>query len=801
MLKCRHRESGQLVAIKKFKDSDEDDQVRKTALREVRLLKQLRHENVVRLTEVFRRKGKLYLVFEYVERTILEDLEQHMDGLSAEETKRLMWQLVKSILYCHSHRILHRDIKPENLLISKDGVLKLCDFGFARPQGGPGAKYSEYVATRWYRAPELLVGDQKYGRGVDVWAIGCMFVEIATGQPLFPGESDVDQLWLIMKCLGRLCDRHVSSMKRNAMLAGLRMPAAHELEPLESRFPQFDLPMLQFLKACLHADPDKRASCEELRGFPYFARVEEMFSPSFRRALEKDREKLRGEEEKALLAKRRKLQKKKAEAAASQQPSFSGTTAGTSFIGLPPKHDAGQRGTAGEADAAPGGDAGGAYDAHPAADRRSRTPAGPGVLGGRAGALPSLQEQEAESLEGGGDGAGALRGGLSSRGARGKGGDPMDTGDRSGDRSGARGGGGGGHPHFGGFGIIGSSKPRDLGGEPDILLVDAPAQGGARGEHPREGNLLAAAAGPRGGDGLPTSLGGARGGLGHGGVTKGGGMHMGGMNSLHRERDLPSGGVSSHVFGLGGLRSRGHYGHFEGGATSGGRAGHSPYDRDAFQKPSLPAIGGGGAGGYGHEPSGGGGDSWGGHSLGGARGMRGGRFTSRGAGGPGGGAEDANLPSMQGGFWKHSPKGSSFNAFPTSTKPRTPYASHGSRPMTRESRPTTRENLDMVLDLRPPMTSHGGYHGGSGVGGGGGRPPPLPPSPPPSRGRRGRRAGGVELSGRAAEERGGEGPAAASGREAEPRELAVPVPALSDRRGKGGEGGHSRGTRSGHAGS
>ena len=291
VLKCR--ESGQLVAMKKFKDSDEDDQVRKTALREVRLLKQLRHENVVRLTEVFRRKGKLYLVFEYVERTILEDLEQHMDGLSAEETKRLMWQLVKSILYCHRHRILHRDIKPENFLISKDGVLKLCDFGFKRPQGGPGAKYTVYVATRWYRAPELLVDDQKYGRGVDEWAIGCMFVEIATGQPLFPGESDVDHLWLIMKCLGRLCDGHVSSMKRKAMLAGLRMPPAHELDPLESRFPQFDLPMLQSLKACLHADPDKRASCEE---DPYFSRVEEMFSPSFRQELEKDREKLRGKE-------------------------------------------------------------------------------------------------------------------------------------------------------------------------------------------------------------------------------------------------------------------------------------------------------------------------------------------------------------------------------------------------------------------------------------------------------------------------------------------------------------------------
>ena len=109
VLKCRNRETGHLVAIKKFKDSDEDEQVRKTALREVRLLKQLKHENIVSLTEVFRRKGKLYLVFEYVERTILEDLEKHMDGLSVEETKKVMWQLLRSIAYCHNRKVpFHR---------------------------------------------------------------------------------------------------------------------------------------------------------------------------------------------------------------------------------------------------------------------------------------------------------------------------------------------------------------------------------------------------------------------------------------------------------------------------------------------------------------------------------------------------------------------------------------------------------------------------------------------------------------------------------------------------------------------
>ena len=131
-----------------------------------------------------------------------------------------------------------------------------------------------------------------------------------------------------------------------------------------------------------------------------------------------------------MLAKRRKLQKKNAEAAASQQPSFSGTTAGTSIIGLPPKHDAGQRGTAREADAASGGNAGRAYDKHSAADRRSRTPAGLGVLSGRAKALNFLQKQEAESHEGGKNRESALRNGISSREAREKSKDPMDTKDK-----------------------------------------------------------------------------------------------------------------------------------------------------------------------------------------------------------------------------------------------------------------------------------------------------------------------------------------------------------------------------------
>lgn len=102
-----------------------------------------------------------------------------------------------------SGQIVHRDVKPENILVSNQGVIKLCDFGFARLVSSGGETYTDYVATRWYRAPELLVGDTRYGRPVDIWAVGCLFAEIMSGDPLFPGESDIDQIYQIMKLLGK----------------------------------------------------------------------------------------------------------------------------------------------------------------------------------------------------------------------------------------------------------------------------------------------------------------------------------------------------------------------------------------------------------------------------------------------------------------------------------------------------------------------------------------------------------------------------------------------------------------------
>ncbi|EGZ20400.1 hypothetical protein PHYSODRAFT_495533 [Phytophthora sojae] len=288
VLKCRHKVTGQIVAIKKFKESDDDEQVKKTALREIKILKQLKHENIVSLLEVFRMKGKLYLVFEFVEKTILEEIERHPDGLDPLTLKKLMWQLVRAINFCHQHNIIHRDIKPENLLVSRNGVLKLCDFGFARPLASAGAKYTEYVSTRWYRAPELLVGDVSYGKGVDVWSIGCMFAEIATGLPLFPGDSDIDQLYHIIRCLGHITSRQQELFRKNALYVGVKLPQASDLEPLEARFPTMDKTSLDFIRQTIIDEPLDRWTCAELLKHPFFENSHDAFEAELQEAIARD---------------------------------------------------------------------------------------------------------------------------------------------------------------------------------------------------------------------------------------------------------------------------------------------------------------------------------------------------------------------------------------------------------------------------------------------------------------------------------------------------------------------------------
>eukprot|EP00042_Codosiga_hollandica_P049586 m.577999 g.577999 ORF g.577999 m.577999 type:complete len:440 (-) comp57916_c0_seq38:1632-2951(-) len=272
VLKCRHRETGQVVAIKKFLETEDDAQIRKIALREVRMLKHLKHGNLVNLIEVFRRKRKLHLVFEYIEGTLLDELDSHPNGLPEDLIKPIFLQLLKAVEYCHANNIIHRDVKPENILVSKQGVVKLCDFGFARSLSGAGAMYTDYVATRWYRSPELLVGDTQYGTPVDVWAIGCVFAEMLTGRPLWPGRSDIDQLYHIIQTLGALTPRHIQIFSCNSYFSGMSIPEPEpdNMRPLEVRFAGFESLPLSMLRTCLDVEPSARGSCSQLLDHPYF---------------------------------------------------------------------------------------------------------------------------------------------------------------------------------------------------------------------------------------------------------------------------------------------------------------------------------------------------------------------------------------------------------------------------------------------------------------------------------------------------------------------------------------------------
>ncbi|XP_059608629.1 cyclin-dependent kinase-like 3 [Phlebotomus argentipes] len=260
VMRCRHRESGQYVAIKKFLETEDDPTVRKMAMREIRMLKRLRHENLVNMIEVFRRKKRFFLVFEYLEHTVLEELEARSGGLGFVTARKYIYQVVRALDFIHSNDVIHRDIKPENVLVSRLGIVKLCDFGFARTYA-ENETFTDYVATRWYRSPELLVGDPRYGKEVDIWATGCLYAEMMTGEPLFPGESDVDQLFQIVRVLGKVNARHQVLITRNTIFKGMKQ---EQDTNLNSIFPEWNRDSLNFLEQCLQMDTMSRPDTRKL---------------------------------------------------------------------------------------------------------------------------------------------------------------------------------------------------------------------------------------------------------------------------------------------------------------------------------------------------------------------------------------------------------------------------------------------------------------------------------------------------------------------------------------------------------
>jgi cyclin-dependent kinase-like len=277
--KCRNKETKEYVAIKKFKET-EDELVKKTMKRELRVLQLLQHDNIVEFKDAFKRKGNLFLVFEYVERNLLELLEAKPTGLEPTLIKSLIYQLCKAVKYLHDLNIIHRDVKPENLLVSNTNKLKLCDFGFARKVNiNKKENLTDYVATRWYRSPELLITNGYYGPEVDYWAIGCIMGELADGNPLFPGENETDQLHCIQKVLGNLPQEQIDIFYRNPLYSGKKLLDVEKPETLERRY-MGKLPKIaiSFMKGLLELDPKRRLNGKTVFSHPYFQGMDPGFN-------------------------------------------------------------------------------------------------------------------------------------------------------------------------------------------------------------------------------------------------------------------------------------------------------------------------------------------------------------------------------------------------------------------------------------------------------------------------------------------------------------------------------------------
>ncbi|XP_033097681.1 cyclin-dependent-like kinase 5 [Anneissia japonica] len=272
VFKAKNKETQEIVALKRVRLDDDDEGVPSSALREICLLKELKHKNIVRLHDVLHSEKRLTLVFEYCD----QDLKKYFDACNGEidqdVVKAFMYQLLRGLAFCHSNNVLHRDLKPQNLLINTNGDLKLADFGLARAFGIPVRCYSAEVVTLWYRPPDVLFGAKIYTTSIDMWSAGCIFAEMGNaGRPLFPGNDVEDQLKRIFKLLGTPTEETWPGVSKHPdykpfPIYPMSMSLANVVPNLSSK----GRDLLQHLLIC---NPNLRMSAEDGLQHSYFSDV------------------------------------------------------------------------------------------------------------------------------------------------------------------------------------------------------------------------------------------------------------------------------------------------------------------------------------------------------------------------------------------------------------------------------------------------------------------------------------------------------------------------------------------------
>lgn len=274
------------VAIKMVPKAFNDEVDAKRILREIKLLKHFKHDNIVGIVDMMPPNTRyledyhdIYMVTDLME-TDLHRIIYSKQKLSIEHVQYFAYQLLRGLKYIHSADVIHRDLKPSNLLVNSNCDLKICDFGLARgihPANGEDASgtmlLTEYVVTRWYRAPEIMLACHEYSKPVDVWSVGCIFAELIQRKPYFPGDDYIDQLTIISKKLGKISEADLAFVTSDKAKRFMRKLPNDPPAPLSSQFPGTPPNALDMMRKMLSIHPRKRITVEDALAHPFFAQL------------------------------------------------------------------------------------------------------------------------------------------------------------------------------------------------------------------------------------------------------------------------------------------------------------------------------------------------------------------------------------------------------------------------------------------------------------------------------------------------------------------------------------------------